>query len=98
MPEGSYDERRAHVAAAEFVSDYLAEAADLERIEQERRNRGHARDSGRLISLAITRDGAGVIFRAAITGLIRNAAQNSTTNRGVKGIDVGLTPAILSIR
>jgi integrase len=40
VPEGSYDERRAHVAAAQLVSDYLAEAADLERVEQERRNRG----------------------------------------------------------
>lgn len=40
VPEGSFDERRAHVAAAGLVSDYLAEAADLERIQQERRNRG----------------------------------------------------------
>jgi integrase len=40
VPEGSYDERRAHVAAAQLVSEYLAEAADLERVEQERRNRG----------------------------------------------------------
>ena len=42
VPEGSYDERRANVAAAKLVSDYLAEAADIERIEQERRNRGVA--------------------------------------------------------
>lgn len=40
MPQGSYDERRAHVAAARLVCDYLAEAADIERIEQERRHRG----------------------------------------------------------
>jgi integrase len=40
VPDGAYDERRAHVAAAQLVSDYLAEAADVERIEQERRNRG----------------------------------------------------------
>lgn len=40
VPEGSYDERRAHVAAAQLVADYVAEAADLERIEEERKNRG----------------------------------------------------------
>ena len=40
IPDGSYDERRAHVAAAQIVSDYLAEAANIERIEHERQTRG----------------------------------------------------------
>jgi integrase len=40
VPEGSYDERRAHVAAAQLVATYVAEAADGERTEQERRARG----------------------------------------------------------
>jgi integrase len=40
VPEGFYDERRANVAAAQLVCAYLAEAADLARIEHERRNRG----------------------------------------------------------
>ena len=40
VPDGYYDERRAHASAAQMVSDYLAEAADIERIEQEQRSRG----------------------------------------------------------
>jgi hypothetical protein len=40
VPGGFYDERRAHVAAAQIVSDYLAEAADIERVEHERLTRG----------------------------------------------------------
>jgi hypothetical protein len=40
VPDGFYDERRAHVAGAQIVSDYLAEAANVERIEHERRTRG----------------------------------------------------------
>jgi integrase len=40
VPDGCYDERRAHVAAAEIVSVYLADAAEIERIERERRDRG----------------------------------------------------------
>ncbi|HEX4115161.1 MAG TPA: site-specific integrase [Solirubrobacteraceae bacterium] len=38
--EGAYDERAAHVAAAQLVSEYVAEAADLERAERERRTQG----------------------------------------------------------
>ena len=38
-PTDAYDERRAHVAAAQLVSDYLAEAADVERVERERRTK-----------------------------------------------------------
>jgi integrase len=38
--DGFYDERRAHVMAAQLVFDHLAEAADVERIEHERRSRG----------------------------------------------------------
>jgi integrase len=40
VAEGAYDERAAHVAAAQIVSEYLAEAADLERVEHERRTQG----------------------------------------------------------
>jgi integrase len=40
VAEGAYDERAAHVAAAQLVSEYVAEAADLERAERERRTRG----------------------------------------------------------
>jgi integrase len=40
VPDGSYDERRAHVLAAQLVADYVAEASDLERAERERRTRG----------------------------------------------------------
>jgi hypothetical protein len=40
VPDGAYDERRAHVAAAQIVSGYMAEAADVERIEHERKTRG----------------------------------------------------------
>jgi integrase len=40
VAEGTYDERAAHVAAAQLVSEYVAEAADLERTERERRSRG----------------------------------------------------------
>lgn len=40
VPQGCYDERRAHVAAAQLVLDYLAEVADVARVEQERRMRG----------------------------------------------------------
>src|SRR5271166_4782801 len=39
VPDGCFDARRAHVAAAQIVSDYLAQAADVERIERERRTR-----------------------------------------------------------
>jgi integrase len=38
--EGFYDERRAHVAAAEVVSAYVTQAADEERTKRERRARG----------------------------------------------------------
>ena len=37
---GAYDERAAHVAAAQLVAEYVAEAADLERVERERRTQG----------------------------------------------------------
>ncbi len=40
VPEGSYDQRAAIVAAAQAVDQYVAEAADLERVERERRTRG----------------------------------------------------------
>ena len=36
VPDGHYDERRAHAAAAQMVSDYVAEAADIERIDWRR--------------------------------------------------------------
>ncbi len=40
MPVGSYDERRAHVAAAEVVSAYVADATEAERVELERKQNG----------------------------------------------------------
>jgi integrase len=40
VAEGAYDERTAHVAATQLVSEYVAEAADLERAERERRTQG----------------------------------------------------------
>src|SRR5437660_11932149 len=40
VPDGFYDERRAHVAAAQIVSVHLADAAEIERIEHERRSAG----------------------------------------------------------
>jgi integrase len=40
VPNGAYDERAAIVAAAKLVDTYIAEAADVERIELERRSRG----------------------------------------------------------
>ncbi len=40
VPDGSYDERGAVVAAAEIAAAHMAEAADAARIEQERRTRG----------------------------------------------------------
>lgn len=40
VAEGAYDERTAHVAAAQLVSEYVAEATDLERVERERRTQG----------------------------------------------------------
>lgn len=40
MPGGAYDERGAHVEAARLVAEYVADAADQERVERERRTRG----------------------------------------------------------
>lgn len=40
IAEGAYDERAAHVAAAKLVSEYIEQAADVERAEQERRSQG----------------------------------------------------------
>lgn len=40
VPDGYIDQRRAHALAAQIVSDYLAEAAEIERVERERRTRG----------------------------------------------------------
>jgi integrase len=40
LPDDAYDERRAHVTAARLVADYVSEAANAERVEQERRTRG----------------------------------------------------------
>jgi integrase len=39
-PDGVYDERGATVAAAKLVDEHLAEAADIQRVTQERRTRG----------------------------------------------------------
>lgn len=40
VPQGTYDERAAIVAAAQLVDTYVAEAVDSERVERERRSRG----------------------------------------------------------
>jgi integrase len=40
VPDGSYDERSAHVEAARLVAEYVADAVDRERVEQERLTRG----------------------------------------------------------
>jgi hypothetical protein len=40
LAEGAYDERRAHVAAAQIVAEHVAFANDRERVERERRIRG----------------------------------------------------------
>ena len=40
VPDHAYDERAAIVVAAKLVDAYIAEAADAERVEQERRTRG----------------------------------------------------------
>ena len=40
VPEDSYDERRAHVAAAELVASYLKDSSERARVERERRARG----------------------------------------------------------
>ncbi len=40
VAEGAYDERAAHVAAARLVTEYVSEAANVERVELERRTRG----------------------------------------------------------
>lgn len=40
LQDGHYDEARAHVAAAQLVAEYVADAADRERVERERRTRG----------------------------------------------------------
>lgn len=40
VPHGAFDERAAIVAAAELVAAHVADAANAERIEQERRTRG----------------------------------------------------------
>jgi integrase len=40
VSDGFYDERRAHVAAAEIVSAYVADAAEVERVERERKQAG----------------------------------------------------------
>jgi integrase len=40
VPEGAYNEARAHVAAAQLVADYVTEQADVERVERERSSRG----------------------------------------------------------
>ncbi|HUN78029.1 MAG TPA: site-specific integrase [Solirubrobacteraceae bacterium] len=40
VPESAFDERAAHVAAAQIVAEYVAEASDRERAEYERRTRG----------------------------------------------------------
>jgi integrase len=40
VPAGAYDARRAHVAAAEIVSAYVADATEAERVELERKQNG----------------------------------------------------------
>lgn len=40
VPEGAFDQRRAHVAAAKLVRSYISELTDAERIAAERRMRG----------------------------------------------------------
>jgi integrase len=40
VPEGAFDERRAHVAAAELVDRYISELDEAERLAAERRMRG----------------------------------------------------------
>lgn len=40
VPDGAYDERGAHLRAAQFVDQYVTEAADFERVERERRSQG----------------------------------------------------------
>ncbi len=40
VAEGAYDERAAHVVAARLVAEYVSEAANVERVELERRTRG----------------------------------------------------------
>jgi integrase len=40
VAEGAYDERAAHVAAAQLVAEYVTGAADREHAEQERRSQG----------------------------------------------------------
>lgn len=40
VPDGSYDERAAIVAAAAIAGEYVVEASDRDRIERERRTRG----------------------------------------------------------
>jgi hypothetical protein len=53
VPDGSYSERAAIVAAARIAGEYVAEAADRDRIEQERRTRGVTfREVARLSRLA----------------------------------------------
>lgn len=40
IAEGAYDERRAHVAAAQLVAEHVTAANDREQVERERRTRG----------------------------------------------------------
>jgi integrase len=40
LRDGHYDEAGAHVAAAQLVAEYVADAADRERVEREHRTRG----------------------------------------------------------
>jgi len=40
VPDGSYNEPRAHVKASELVAAYVAEASDQDRVKRERRARG----------------------------------------------------------
>lgn len=40
VPDACYDERRAHVAAAEIVAAYVKDASERERVERERRANG----------------------------------------------------------
>ena len=40
VPDGAYDERKAHVMAASLTAEYVRDATEVERVERERRTRG----------------------------------------------------------
>ena len=40
VPDGAYDERRAHITAGRIVAEYVADANEVERVEHERASKG----------------------------------------------------------